>query len=81
MLAGGAGIALVFRRGRALFALVTLLLAYGAQQIWLQQGLVTPVARAVYLLLTIFVPVNLALLAALPERGTHQPERRRCGSS
>jgi diguanylate cyclase (GGDEF)-like protein len=70
VLAAGAAIALVFRRGRALFSLVTILFAYGAQQIWLQQGLVTPAARAVYLALAVFVPVNLALLAALPERGT-----------
>jgi diguanylate cyclase (GGDEF)-like protein len=69
-LVGGAAVALVFRRGRALFALLTLTLAYAAQQTCLAQGLMTPAARAVYLLLTIFVPVNLALLAALPERGT-----------
>src|SRR5262245_51989371 len=63
VLAAGAAIALVFRRGRALFALATLLLAYVAQQIWLQEGLVTPAARAVYLALAVLVPLNLAVLA------------------
>ena len=70
VLAAGAALALVFRRGRALFAFVTLTLAFIAQQVWLLQGLVSPAARAVYLALAIFVPLDLALLATLPERGT-----------
>jgi diguanylate cyclase (GGDEF)-like protein len=70
VLAAGAAIALFFRSGRALFALVTLLIAYASQQFWLQQGLVTLEARSVYFALAVFVPLNLALLAVLPERGT-----------
>jgi GGDEF domain-containing protein len=66
----GAPLAMAFKRGRALFALVTLVLGYVAQQSWLQLGIAEPAARAVYLALTVFVPLNLALFAALPERGT-----------
>ena len=66
----GAALALAFNRGRALLALVVLAGAYGAQQAWLQQGLDTPAARAVYAGLTVFVPANFAVLAVLPERGT-----------
>jgi len=65
----GAGLAIAFNRGRTLLALVILCGAYGAQQLWLQQGLATPTARAVYVGLTLFVPLNLAVLAVLPERG------------
>src|SRR5262245_58669202 len=65
----GAAIAIGFNRGRALFALVTLIIAYAAQQWWLQKGLVNPPARAVYAALTLFVPLNLALLAMARERG------------
>src|SRR5262245_37954029 len=65
----GAVFAAIFNRGRALFALITLVVAYGAQQWWLQEGLTTPLARAVYLALTVFVPVNLGLAALLSERG------------
>ena len=65
----GAALAIGFNRGRALFALVTLLIAYAAQQWWLQKGLVGLPARAVYAALTVFVPLNLALLAVADERG------------
>jgi len=65
----GAALALAFNRGRALLALAVLAGAYGMQQAWLQQGLDTPAARAVYAGLTVFVPANLAVLAVLPERG------------
>jgi len=65
----GAALAVAFNRGRALLALVTLVAAYQAQQVWLAAGVTTPVARAVYLALTVFVPVNLGLAAVLSERG------------
>lgn len=65
----GAALAAAFNRGRSLFALITLVTAYAAQQWWLQEGLTIPSARAVYLALTVFVPLNLALLALLAERG------------
>jgi hypothetical protein len=69
VLAAGAALAIAFGRGRALFALITLVIACGAQQHWLQGGLAAPGARAVYAALAVFVPSNLALFAALPERG------------
>jgi len=65
----GAALATAFNRGRALLALVVLCGAYGAQQIWLQQGLDSFPARTVYVALSVFVPLNLAALAVLPERG------------
>ena len=67
--AAGAALACGFNRGRALFALATLVLAYAVQQSWLQEGLAGPGARAAYVALTVFVPLNLALFAVLPERG------------
>jgi len=66
----GVALAAGFNRGRALLALIVLCGAYGAQQLWLQQGLETVAARTVYIALTLFVPLNLAALALLPERGT-----------
>ena len=65
----GATLAVWFNRGRAAFALVTLVIAYAAQQAWIQHGLDDLPARAVYAALIVFVPLNLALLAILPERG------------
>ena len=66
----GAALAIGFSRGRVVFALVVLAAAYGAQQLYLQEGLDTFSARAAYAALTVFVPINLALLCVLPERGT-----------
>jgi diguanylate cyclase (GGDEF)-like protein len=65
----GAVLAVTFKRGRVLFALLVLAVAYGAQQLWLQAGLDSLRARTVYLALGLFVPLNLALLAFVPERG------------
>jgi diguanylate cyclase (GGDEF)-like protein len=65
----GAALAIAFNRGRALFALVTLVIAYGGQQLWLQKGLASLPAQAVYAAITVFVPLNLALLAVVRERG------------
>lgn len=65
----GAVLAVTFKRGRVLFALVVLIIAYAAQQLWLQGGLDSLRARTVYLALGVFVPLNLALLAFVPERG------------
>jgi GGDEF domain-containing protein len=69
VLAAGAALAVASNRGRALFALATLAAAYEVQQDFLQAGLEAPGARAAYLALTVFVPLNLALFALLPERG------------
>jgi diguanylate cyclase (GGDEF)-like protein len=65
----GAALAVGFSRGRALIALVVLALAYGLQQAWLQHGLGDQPARAIYAALTVLIPLNLAVLAVLPERG------------
>jgi diguanylate cyclase (GGDEF)-like protein len=65
----GSSLAAAFNRGRALLALIVLCGAYGAQQIWLQHGLEAFPARTVYVALSVFVPLNLAALAVLPERG------------
>lgn len=66
----GATLAAGFNRGRAVFALLALVIAYAAQQAWLRQGLDAFPARVVYAGLTVLVPAFLALLAVLPERGT-----------
>jgi diguanylate cyclase (GGDEF)-like protein len=70
MFALGIALAIGYNRCRAVLALVILAAAYASRQWWLQEGLDAFQARAVYAALTIFVPVNLALLAVLPERGT-----------
>ena len=62
-------VGLAFKRGRALFAVLTLLLAYAGFQLFLAEGLQGFPARTVYAALWLFVPFNLALLSALPERG------------
>jgi GGDEF domain-containing protein len=66
----GAALAIGFNRGRVVFALITLAIACAAQQAWLQHGIGTAAASAVFAALTVFVPLNLAALAVLPERGT-----------
>lgn len=66
----GAALAMGFNRSRAVFALLALVIAYAAQQAWLQQGLDAFSSRVIYAGLTVFVPAFLALLAVLPERGT-----------
>jgi diguanylate cyclase (GGDEF)-like protein len=70
-LALGAGliVSVAFKRGRALFASLTLLLAYAGYAGFLPQGLADFPARVVFAALWLFVPFNLALLAVLPERG------------
>jgi diguanylate cyclase (GGDEF)-like protein len=65
----GAVLAAAFKRGRAMLALIVLIIAYGAQQAWLQQALDAPQARAIYASLVLLVPLNLAVLALLPEYG------------
>ena len=65
----GMALAIGYGRGRAGFALLVLATAYAARQWWLQEGVDGFHARAVYAALTIFVPLDLALLSVLPERG------------
>ena len=70
LLALGAVIALSFRRGRIVFALLSLASALAAHDWLLVSGLGNAPARAIHLMLGLCVPLNLALLCALRERGT-----------
>jgi diguanylate cyclase (GGDEF)-like protein len=69
MLGAGLVISLAFKRGRAAFAVLTLLAGYAGFSLFLAHGLRGFPARTVYAALCLFVPFNLALLAVLPERG------------
>lgn len=70
LLALGMLVSLAFRRGRVLFALLALALAYISHRLFLQYGLNSFPARAVFAALCIFVPLNLGALSLLRERGT-----------
>ncbi len=65
----GMALAVGYGRARAVLALVILATAYASRQWWLQEGLDGLHARAVYAALTVFLPLDLALLSVLPERG------------
>lgn len=69
VLALGMLVSIAFGRGRVLFALLTLALAYASQRYYLQYGLNNFHARTVFAALCLFVPMNLAALALLKERG------------
>ncbi len=69
MFALGMALAAAYGRGRAVLALLVLATAYAARQWWLQEGVDEFHARAVYAALTVLVPLDLALLSLLPERG------------
>lgn len=68
-LALGGLISLAFKRGRALFALLTLAAAYAGYRHFLQHGSPPFLAYAVFVALCLFVPINLAALALARERG------------
>jgi diguanylate cyclase (GGDEF)-like protein len=70
-LALGAGllVSLGFKRGRALFAILTLLLAYAAFSQFESQGPNGFPARTAFAALCLFVPLNLVVFTLLPERG------------
>lgn len=70
MLALGAILALSFRRGRVVFVLITLALAYASYAVFVHDRLDSALACTVYAALCVFVPFDLALLCLLPERGT-----------
>lgn len=70
MLAISALIALAFRRGRIVFALATLALAYLCYPLIAHDTLASLRARTVFIAIALFVPLNLAALALTPERGT-----------
>jgi len=63
-------VSLAFKRGRALVAILSLLLAYAGFRLFLGGGEAAGFsARTVYVALCIFVPFNLALLSFVRERG------------
>ena len=70
VLALGLLVGLAFRRGRVLFAVLTLTVAYVSFRFFLQSGQDQFVAYAVFSVLCLFVPFNLGALSLLKERGT-----------
>jgi diguanylate cyclase (GGDEF)-like protein len=70
-LALGVGLllSLAFKRGRALLAILSLLLADAGFRLFLAGGAQGFEARTVYAALCVFVPLNLALMSAARERG------------
>ncbi len=69
LLAATALISLGFNRSRPFFAALTLAAAYLGYKLIIVPDLGSVTARTVYLGLCLLVPLNLALLAWLPERG------------
>jgi diguanylate cyclase (GGDEF)-like protein len=68
----GAGllVALAFKRGRALFAVLSLLIAYASFRMFFANSQPDDmVSRTVYVAVCLFVPINLAFLASVHERG------------
>ena len=73
MLALGIIVSLVFRRGRVLFALFALGIAYVSYRALLQYGIDGRTARTAFAALCLFVPLNLGALSLLRERGIFNP--------
>src|SRR5258706_6017973 len=69
VLALGGLLALGFRRGRIVFALLTLALAYVSYGVVVHDRLAGLRAHNLVTALGVFVPLNLALLCLAPERG------------
>ena len=63
-------VSLAFRRGRVVFALLTLAIAYAAYRRYLQPAVPQDIVFAVFGALCLFVPFNLAALSLVRERGT-----------
>ena len=62
-------LALAFNRGRALFGIASLAVAFVAFKLQVQTGTGTFTGRTVFSALCVFVPLNLAALVLLHERG------------
>ncbi len=62
-------LALAFNRGRALFGIASLAVAFVAFKLQVQTGTGTFTGRTVFAALCVFVPLNLAALVLLRERG------------
>lgn len=69
LIALGIAFSVAFKRGRAVFALLTLAAAQLARQWYLDVGSEPRTAYTAFALLCVFVPVNLAALSLLRERG------------
>ena len=65
----GGLVSLAFRRGRVVFALLSLVIAYVSDRLYLQQASTDFTARTVFAAVCLFVPVNLGVLSLLKERG------------
>ena len=65
----GLVLGVAFRRGRIVLALLMLAAAYACHALWLQEGLADFQARTVFVALGLFLPLNLALLSLVAERG------------
>ena len=76
VLGGGLLLAWRFERSRFVFALAVLLLTERALQVWAPVDGGAEVARAVFGAASILVPLDLAALAWLPERGFLTPHGR-----
>jgi diguanylate cyclase (GGDEF)-like protein len=70
VLAVGGALSIAFNRGRALVALVVFVFALAARGWFLVDGITGFTARTVFVALCVFVPLILAMLALLRERGT-----------
>jgi hypothetical protein len=62
-------LALAFNRGRVVFAVVSLIAAFVAYRLHLHDGLAPFSARTLFAAICLFVPLNLATLSVLLERG------------
>jgi diguanylate cyclase (GGDEF)-like protein len=69
LLALAAALALIFNRGRVLFAVVSLSAAFIAYKLFLTRSADEFTWRTVFVALCLFVPLNLAVLSVLRERG------------
>ena len=69
MLALTGTLALAFNRGRVVFAVVSLIAAFVAYRLHLHEGLAPFSARTLFAAVCLFVPLNLATLSVLLERG------------
>jgi diguanylate cyclase (GGDEF)-like protein len=68
-----AALALAFNRGRLVLAALCLSIAYAADQFDLLVRIDSTAGRAVFAAMSLIVPINLAMLAMLRERGLFNP--------
>lgn len=73
MLGLGLILSVAFKRGRVLVTTLALIIAYAGFRFLIESGSNSLAARTIYLALCIFVPVNLAFLSFLQERGALNP--------